>query len=555
MNDQIKLAVELTKDFNKNMWSRMTMQRNDPSIVTKNTPMFKQAISAITDAYPEYDFVEACFLIRNNMTSPGNCLCCGVRVQFRPGNTKEPYPKFCSYKCRTEYQPNPAAESITIDGVVYENFPDAIQATGLNRATIRRNIFDKSNDTYQWANDHDATCMRKLNQYSPLLIDVQKLNEWASSKESLSSIESITGIDAGLIRCAFSYFGITKTFEQISEKAIEVRDNKEKLQELYARFTTDEIAELIDVTPKSVQNWLHDHQIPIDYSRSQAKIERDMLAYIASIAPELQVIPMDRKTIGIELDIYVPERQFAIEFDGLRYHSVNPTNRSARKIHSSKRDLCYREDITLLRFVDIEETADKDKLEIVKSMISSRLGKNQKIFARKCEVRVVDKSVAASFFEQNHLSGNRGSTVCYGLYFNEELVECMSFGKPLMGKQYDWEIIRLATKKFTTVVGGASKLFKHFLNNHAGSIMSYVDCRHGNGKVYKEIGMTFVRKTDPGYFYTDMKRNYSRHEFQYPNIKKHCAKYDENLTEFENAEANGFTVYWNCGNLVYEYIR
>ena len=533
----------------------MTIQRNNPNIITENTPTFKRVTELILSAYPGYNWDEACFLVRNCIDAPGNCTCCGIRVKFRPGNVKEPYAKFCSYKCRHSHQQNPAADYITINGVVYRDFPEAMLATGLNRTVIRRNIFDSTNAEYKWANDHDTTCMKKLQQCSPLLTDTQLLLEWANSKETLTSIANDNNIDPGHIRSAFSYFGIKKEYEQISDVAIEIRDNKEKLEALYSQYNTDEIAEQLDVTPKSVQNWLHNHQIPINYSRSQSKIERDMLQYISEIAPEIETVAMDRKSIGIELDIYVPSKKIAIEFDGLYYHTAAPTDRSVRKIHSSKRDLCYRTGITLLRFVDVGETADAEKLQIVKSMISSHLGKNKRIFARKCDVRLIDKSIAATFFTQNHLSGNRESTVCYGLYFNDELVECMSFGKPLMDKRYDWEIIRLATKKFITVVGGASKIFKHFLKNHIGSVMSYVDCRHGSGKVYKEIGMTFVKKTEPGYFYTDMKRQYSRHEFQYPMIKKHCPEHDENLTEFENAELNGFKIYWNCGNLMFEYMR
>jgi hypothetical protein len=130
----------------------------------------------------------------------------------------------------------------------------------------------------------------------------------------------------------------------------------------------------------------------------------------------------------------------------------------------------------------------------------------------------------------------------------------MSFGSPINNKKYDWEIVRFASKKFARVVGGASKIFSHFVRNHSGTVITYVDNQHGNGETYKKIGMTFLRKTDPGYFYTDMKRVYSRYEFQYPSILKHCKEYDSDKTELENAEANGYKIYWNAGNLVYEYI-
>jgi hypothetical protein len=43
----------------------------------------------------------------------------------------------------------------------------------------------------------------------------------------------------------------------------------------------------------------------------------------------------------------------------------------------------------------------------------------------------------------------------------------MTFGKNRFKKQSnEWEMIRFCNKLNTNIIGGASKLFKHFLQNH-----------------------------------------------------------------------------------------
>lgn len=554
--DNILKARELTTSFNSNQWSRMTMQRRDPSIVSSHTPTFKQAIAAIELAYPNSTWEEACFLVKTNTDAPSTCEYCDGPVPFRPGNAKAPYKKFCCNECKVLAQANPAAEAVTINGVFYRDFTHAMEATGESRFNIREKIFDSSIPEYKWADNHDQKCIDKLTKQSPLLVDTALLQQWANDKRSFTSIEEEYGLSRGNISTAYSFFQIKHTYDQVNAEAAAIRDSKETLESMYATMTTDEIAIKIGVTPKAVQNWIRSHGIEMDYSRSQSKIERDMLEYIKTINPTLCVEDRNKTAIGLELDIYIPEMKVAFEFNGLFYHSTTPTDRSQTKRHSVKRDLCFREGITLLQFIDVGQTSSSAKLDIVKSMISNKINGNNitKLFARNTIVKIVPKQDAITFFNENHISGYRGCKIVYGLYHNDELVSCMSFGSPIANKKYDWEIVRFATRKFTRVLGGASKLFSHFTRNNTGSVLSYVDCQHGNGETYKKIGMKFVHKTGPGYIYTDMKTTYSRYEFQFPSIMKHCKNYDDTLTEFQNAENNGYTIYWNAGNLVYEYI-
>ena len=131
----------------------------------------------------------------------------------------------------------------------------------------------------------------------------------------------------------------------------------------------------------------------------------------------------------------------------------------------------------------------------------------------------------------------------------------MSFGKPIVKSPHRWEIVRMASKKFTTVVGGASRIFKEFLSTSSGTVMSYANLRFGNGSVYRRLGFNFVKITEPGYVYTDLNRIYARQQFRRNTISKMCPRYDPGLTEAQNAENNNFRVYWDTGHLLFEFLR
>lgn len=90
-----------------------------------------------------------------------------------------------------------------------------------------------------------------------------------------------------------------------------------------------------------------------------------------------------------------------------------------------------------------------------------------KINARDCVIKDVNKKVEREFLNSNHIQGFvKGSTVCYGLYLNGELVQIMSLGKPRYSKSYQWELIRDCSKKGYIIRGGVSRLWKYFLSKN-----------------------------------------------------------------------------------------
>ena len=106
-----------------------------------------------------------------------------------------------------------------------------------------------------------------------------------------------------------------------------------------------------------------------------------------------------------------------------------------------------------------------------------------------------------------HLQGTcKGQSVCYGLFYKDELIQLITFGKPRYNKKYEYELLRLCTSSDFRVVGGSEKLFKHFENVlQPMSIISYCDNSKFNGNVYKRLGMTLLDYGQPSKHWYNMK--------------------------------------------------
>ena len=207
-----------------------------------------------------------------------------------------------------------------------------------------------------------------------------------------------------------------------------------------------------------------------------SKIEIEIKEFIKSLWFEANT---DRKILnGKEFDILIPSLKIAFEIDGLRWHNEITKDNN---YHLRKTEQCKDCGISLYHIFEDEW---EFKSDIVESRIRNILNCTQnKIFARKCQIKTVDKPIAMRFLDDNHLQGKCGSIINYGLYYNNELVSLMTFGKQRknMGRKDDgntYELIRFCNKLNTNVVGGASKLFKHFIKEfNPSSVISYADRR------------------------------------------------------------------------------
>lgn len=289
------------------------------------------------------------------------------------------------------------------------------------------------------------------------------------------------------------------------------------------------------------------------------------------IQNDIDFIISDRTTLlnNKELDIYIPEANLAIEFDGIYWHSELF---KSKDYHIQKTNDAEEENIQLIHIFEDEWIYKKD---IVKSRLLNLLSKNKfSIGARKCKIKQVPVEQERTFLNNNHLQGYIASTVCYGLYYSlthrqtgtnqeitkEYLVSLMSFG-PLRknlgssNQEGHYELYRFVNAKNFSVPGGASRLFKYFIKKFKPKeIISFADRRWSTnikGKnLYEQLGFQFDSYTEPGYFYIVNNKRKNRFNFRKQILQE---KYGcpENMSEYQFCLKNKWYKIYDCGQLKY----
>jgi len=159
------------------------------------------------------------------------------------------------------------------------------------------------------------------------------------------------------------------------------------------------------------------------------------------------------------------------------------------------------------------------------------------------------------FLKANHIQGYVNSSKSIGLQYDNRLVAVMTFSSSRFDKSIEWELMRFCVETGVSVVGGASKLFKYFLDHNTGSIVSYADRSFSQGNLYNKLGFIFKENTKPGYKYLVNGNLESRLKFQKHKLKNILPKFNELLTERENMNLNGFYRIYDAGHQKWLYER
>jgi hypothetical protein len=289
---------------------------------------------------------------------------------------------------------------------------------------------------------------------------------------------------------------------------------------------------------------------PNCFDGAGSNLEKELCHYIESIYSG-KIIRNSRSIIKPqELDIYLPEKKLAFEFNGTYWHSESAG--TSRLYHFNKTKACKEKGIKLIHIFEHEWVNSKDK---IKALIRSALGIfSEKIYARKCQVKPISSKEYSQFLDAYHLQGSVNSSIRYGLYYQNDLVSVIGFGKSRF-KKNELELYRYCVKSDYQIIGGFSKLIKHACKyTSIDEFISYVDLAHFNGQGYKKVGFRKVSVTAPSYIYVKAYSVLSRQQAQ-----KHLlpallgSTYDSSLSESQNMQLAGYYKVYDVGNLKVAY--
>lgn len=520
------------------------VQRRE-SYIKKNYPIFYKYL---LENFPkDIAFKEKIYWYYNDIHDYPKCIECGKLLKFRDGSIG--YGKFCSSKCSSNNE----------NTIISKRNTRSLKTDDIKKKTLNT-IIKKYGSLEEYnkyiLNKTKTTNFKKYGVEFPL-----------QSKEirnkSISTIEKKYGCKCALLNDEVSKKSEKTNLDKYGTKHYTNREKSSHTRKINYINNHSDIIDIVNEDnkqyyicscsnnecnkcrdkifkiPSSIYGTRRYQHIekctilnPLGYDGSNTNIELFVENLLKNY--NIKYIHNDRKILSKkELDFYIPSKNIAIECNGVFWHCDRNVDKN---YHNSKFNSCQEKGIQL---ITIWEDQFKNHSDIVESIILSKLGiYDNRIYARKCIIREVSPKESQIFLTSNHLQGYTNSSVRLGLYYNDELVSIMTFGKlrKSLGnksKESVYELYRFCNKLNTQVIGGASRLFQYFINKYNPSLVeSFSSNDISDGNIYKKLN--FIKdSTAVSYWYIEHKDLIRHHRYKFRKSELIKQGYDKNMSEFE----------------------
>jgi G:T-mismatch repair DNA endonuclease (very short patch repair protein) len=524
------------KDFNEYFLinNKSGYKSNERWLSINNPHLYSLIINNSTRT--DISFIEKIFLFLNNLNDVPKCPNCNNYVKFN-GTLKKGYNKYCSISCLNkskEHKEKIISTSLIKYGCQSPNQADIVKTKKKNSLNINYGV-DNPMKSEKIKNKQINSLIINYGVDNPMKIDeiINKRKKDIENGTEFNIKRMLDRIDNKIIKYIRHDCNGNVHFEcKICNNNFEINSN----------LLTSRLANNTTICTNCNKN------------KSFSEIQKSIEEFLTSMNVKYE--SKNRKLLnGKEIDIYIPDYKLGIEIDGLFWHS---NKFKKNNYHLNKTEECEKQGIQLLHIFEDEWIYKQD---IVKSIIKSKLNIiENKIFGRKCIIKKVNNKLCSDFLNKNHLQGNVGSGVKLGLYYDDELISVMTFGRKRisMGNKInvdgEYEMHRFCNKTNYKIHGGASKLLNYFIKTYQPkSILTFADRRYSNGNLYKQLGFQFQYKTKPNYFYIlpgEIKKHY-RFKFRKNVLVKEG--YDSLKTEFQIMNERGYLQIYDCGSIKFIY--
>lgn len=381
----------------------------------------------------------------------------------------------------------------------------------------------------------------------------QKMSEIAKSEEVQAKYAQTAMMNWGVDRPSKLPEIINKMKQTNLEKyghtcTLQTDESKEKLKQVSMEKYGVENPLLSDYAKEKARQGfiehMHDHNTKISQVNQQVA---NTLKETYGINVEYEFM-IGRKSY----DLLIVDSNILIEIDPTYTHASYPNHWNTQGLdsnyHLEKSNIAKEAGYRCIHLFDWD---DPDKIYLL-------LENKKTLYARKCKLEPINHMTAKQFLDNYHIQGSsKGDKYRYGLYYKGELVQVMTFGTPRYNKHYQWELLRLCTAPGKSIIGGASRLFKHFIKDiNPTSILSYCDRSKFTGDVYTKIGMTLHHISPPAKIWS---KDNKRITDNWLRARGYDQLFNTNYGKGTSNEAlmleNGWRPIFDCGQMVFEYRR
>lgn len=272
--------------------------------------------------------------------------------------------------------------------------------------------------------------------------------------------------------------------------------------------------------------------------------ENEILAFIKENYNN-EIISKDRKILnGKEIDIYLPDIQFGIEFHGLWWHSEKYR---LNDNHLNKYLLAKLKNINLIQIYTDDWINKKD---IVKSIIFNKLNINiNEVDAINCTIKELSNNDVINFLDVNDIHGYISSFVNIGLFLNNELISLITFSENNINNEY--EILRCCNKLNYNIINGFNTVLLYFISKYNPTIITHLsDNFYYSGELYEKNNFKFISEINPIFYYTN---GTIRKSSFLPNINSLVKHIDDDKLEKDIMNDLGWYKIYNAGYKKYIY--
>ena len=214
-----------------------------------------------------------------------------------------------------------------------------------------------------------------------------------------------------------------------------------------------------------------------------------------------------------EIDFYLKDYNLCFEIDDVDSHNIGCKDIN---YHYNKTVQCLQKYIRLIHLWEWELNESnwfKTSQWIFNLLNQSKIQLN--IFNDdNYDIRKVNKETELDFLNTYSMIPYQESNICIGIYYNNELIEILSFKDNIL--------VSLCVKFDYELIEGTKEVIQSYINhNHLSNIITYVDLSKFTGKSLENIGFKLIG-------------------------------YEEPIQISENPNDGKFKQIYNCGHNIYE---